>query len=168
VGWLIALSSFGGGSAADNAQVVKIVAQQWSFSPNTVTIPRGQTIDFELMSTDVHRGFNLPDFNLRADVVPGQTTKLRVTLDKAGTYGFHCDYFCGSGHEGTGRSSSVVIRVSPMACAAVMPASGVRWTRAHTSELARETARLAHEFDVLADGVRGTRARVSWCSVRLS
>jgi cytochrome c oxidase subunit 2 len=102
VGGLIALVACGGGNGggSDNAQVVKIEAQQWSFSPNTIMLSKGQTVDFELTSSDVHHGFNLPDFGVRADIVPGQTSKVRVTLDKAGMYNFHCDYFCGSGHEG--------------------------------------------------------------------
>lgn len=106
---LVACSACGGGgSGTDDAQVVKVVAQQWSFSPNTINVKQGQTVDFEVTSTDVHHGFNLPDFGMRADVVPGQTTKVRVTFDKAGMYNFHCDYYCGSGHEGM--SGEIVVQ----------------------------------------------------------
>jgi cytochrome c oxidase subunit 2 len=100
VACLLAFAACGGDGGTDNAQVVTITAQQWSFSPNTITLAKGQTVDFELTSNDVHHGFNLPDFGVRADVVPGRTSKVRVTLDKAGTFNFHCDYYCGSGHEG--------------------------------------------------------------------
>jgi cytochrome c oxidase subunit 2 len=44
-------------------------------------------------------GFNLADFNARADVIPGKTTTVRVTPDKTGSFTFVCDIFCGSGHE---------------------------------------------------------------------
>ena len=44
-------------------------------------------------------GFNLPDFGVRADIVPGKTTRLRLVPDKLGTFIFLCDVFCGSGHE---------------------------------------------------------------------
>ena len=94
------LCACGGGDTPDSAQVVPMTAQQWSFSPNVVKLTKGATVEFALTSNDVHHGFNLPDFNVRADVVPGRTTKVRVTLDKAGTFTFHCDYYCGSGHEG--------------------------------------------------------------------
>ncbi|HLK39561.1 MAG TPA: cupredoxin domain-containing protein [Polyangiaceae bacterium] len=107
--WLVAFAACGGGDGGpDDAQVIKVVAQQWSFSPNTITVLRGQTVDFEVTSSDVHHGFNLPDFGMRADVVPDQTTKVRVTFDKPGTYNFHCDYYCGSGHEGM--SGQVVVQ----------------------------------------------------------
>lgn len=44
-------------------------------------------------------GFNVPDLGLRADIVPGQTTRLRIVPGKVGTFTFFCDVFCGTGHE---------------------------------------------------------------------
>jgi len=54
---------------------------------------------FELTGQDILMGFSIPDFNVRADVVPGQTVRLALTPDKTGTFDFLCDIFCGSGHE---------------------------------------------------------------------
>ena len=31
--------------------------------------------------------------------VPGQETRVDLTPDKVGTFSFHCDVFCGDGHE---------------------------------------------------------------------
>jgi cytochrome c oxidase subunit 2 len=36
---------------------------------------------------------------MRSDILPGVTTRLRFTPDKVGEFPFHCDIFCGSGHE---------------------------------------------------------------------
>ena len=44
-------------------------------------------------------GMNVPDFGVRSDIVPGKTTHLSFTPDKAGTFAFICDVFCGEGHE---------------------------------------------------------------------
>jgi cytochrome c oxidase subunit 2 len=33
------------------------------------------------------------------DIVPGKVATLRVTADKAGSFVFLCDIFCGTGHE---------------------------------------------------------------------
>ena len=44
-------------------------------------------------------GFSAPDFNVRADILPGMIDRVRITPDKAGTFEFVCDVFCGSGHE---------------------------------------------------------------------
>ena len=45
-------------------------------------------------------GFNVPDFGVRGDIIPGKTTRLDLTPDKTGTFTFLCDIFCGDGHEG--------------------------------------------------------------------
>jgi len=38
-------------------------------------------------------------YHVRADMVPGKTTRLRLVPDKTGTFVFLCDVFCGTGHE---------------------------------------------------------------------
>jgi cytochrome c oxidase subunit 2 len=53
-------------------------------------------------------GFSLPDFQTRADIVPGKVTRLRFTPDKAGSFTFLCDIFCGSGHETMNGTLNVV------------------------------------------------------------
>ncbi len=53
----------------------------------------------ELTTLDVVMGFDLPDFGVRSDIVPGAISRVRFTPDKAGTFTFHCDIFCGDGHE---------------------------------------------------------------------
>jgi cytochrome c oxidase subunit II len=44
-------------------------------------------------------GFNVPDLGLRADIIPGQTTRLRIVPGKVGQCPFFCDIFFGTGHE---------------------------------------------------------------------
>jgi cytochrome c oxidase subunit II len=93
----------GNGSDADGSagiEVIAISARQWAYEPNSIMLQKGVPVILELTSSDVHHGFNLPDLGVRADVLPGKPTRIRVTPDKAGTFSFHCDYYCGSGHEG--------------------------------------------------------------------
>jgi heme/copper-type cytochrome/quinol oxidase subunit 2 len=47
----------------------------------------------------VLHGFNIPDLGLRADLEPGETVRVRLVPEKAGTFEFHCDNFCGIDHE---------------------------------------------------------------------
>ena len=53
----------------------------------------------ELTSLDRAHGFAVAELGLRIDVEPGKSTRVRVVPDKVGTFLFHCDVFCGSGHE---------------------------------------------------------------------
>jgi cytochrome c oxidase subunit 2 len=82
-----------------NDPVVKITAYQFSYSPDTVTLSEGVAVTLDLTSEDVHHGFNLPDFGIRADVLPGMHAQLRLVPDKKGSFTFLCDYYCGGGHE---------------------------------------------------------------------
>ena len=38
--------------------------------------------------------------NLEANIQPGKPARVAFTPQKPGRYDFHCDVFCGSGHEG--------------------------------------------------------------------
>jgi cytochrome c oxidase subunit 2 len=47
----------------------------------------------------VTHGFNISELGLRVDLEPGETARVRLVPEKAGTFEFHCDNFCGLDHE---------------------------------------------------------------------
>ncbi len=75
-------------------------AKQWEFSPSTITVNQGERVVLTITSSDVTHGFLLPEFNAAAELVAGQATKVEFTADKAGTFTFSCNKFCGDGHSG--------------------------------------------------------------------
>jgi cytochrome c oxidase subunit II len=98
---LLAGSALGGAArlAADQPTEIRIGAQKFEFHPNKVTARRGQPLVLVLTSEDRIHGFKMPDFGVRTDIVPGQETRVRLLPDKAGSFAFLCDVFCGDGHE---------------------------------------------------------------------
>ena len=100
---LIALASLGVYVSAQSAEpkekLIRITAKKFDYSPGEVRLKKGEPVILELRSEDILMGFNLPDFNVREDIVPGKVTRLRLTPAKTGTFVFLCDIFCGSGHE---------------------------------------------------------------------
>jgi len=64
-----------------------------------VKVKRGEPVTFVLTSIDRIHGFKMPDFGVRTDIVPDQETRLTITPEKAGSFVFFCDIFCGDGHE---------------------------------------------------------------------
>jgi heme/copper-type cytochrome/quinol oxidase subunit 2 len=84
---------------AEPERVVKVSARKFVFTPAVLELRKGVPVTLELTTDDVFMGFNAPDFAVRADIVPGKTTRIRFTPDKAGTFPFLCDVFCGDGHE---------------------------------------------------------------------
>ena len=85
--------------AATAERVIPVVAKKFAFVPNEIRVRRGETVILQLSAPEVPMGFNLADFRQRVDIVPGKTATLRFTADKAGSFVFLCDVFCGTGHE---------------------------------------------------------------------
>lgn len=84
---------------AQEEQLIKITAKQFEYSPNAFTVKKGTPVVLEFTSLDRLHGFSCPALKIRSDIPPGKTTTLRFVPDKTGTFPFHCDNFCGSGHE---------------------------------------------------------------------
>lgn len=80
-------------------RVIKVVAKKFEFVPGTIRVKRGETVVLHFSAPEVPMGFNLPDFKVRTDIMPGTVAKLQLTADKAGSFTFLCDVFCGKGHE---------------------------------------------------------------------
>ena len=84
----------------ETEKVVQITAKRFEYSPDNITLKKGVPVVLEFISLDRLHGFNCPGLGIRSDIFPDKKTKLRFIPDKVGTFLFHCDNFCGSGHEG--------------------------------------------------------------------
>jgi cytochrome c oxidase subunit 2 len=80
-------------------QVIKMSVKRFEYVPREIALKKGVPVVLEITSLDVPHGFNLPDLKVRADIIPGQVTRVRLVPDRAGTFTFRCDVFCGTGHE---------------------------------------------------------------------
>jgi cytochrome c oxidase subunit 2 len=86
--------------AADNEQVIHVTAKKFEYSPKEISVKKGVPVVLEFTSLDRMHGFDCPGLKIRTDIKPGQVNRLRFVPDKTGTFPFHCDDFCGVGHEG--------------------------------------------------------------------
>ncbi len=78
---------------------MRLTAKRFEYEPARIVLKRGQPVDVELVSLDCRHGFNAPGLGLRSDIVPGAPGHLRFVPQSVGTFAFHCDVFCGDGHE---------------------------------------------------------------------
>ena len=86
--------------AADQKEIViKITAKKFEYSPSSIKIKKGIPVILELTSLDRLHGFNCPKLGVRTDIEPGKVSRVRILAQEAGVYEFHCDIFCGDGHE---------------------------------------------------------------------
>lgn len=65
---------------------------------NEIHLPVGVPVELELLSTDVIHSFWVPNLHGKRDLIPGQTTSLRLRADREGTYFGQCAEFCGMQH----------------------------------------------------------------------
>jgi cytochrome c oxidase subunit 2 len=84
---------------ASQEQVVKISAKRFEYSPSVIKVKVNAPVVLELTSLDRVHGFAIPDLKLEAQIKPGEVTRVRFVPEKTGTFAFHCNVFCGSGHE---------------------------------------------------------------------
>lgn len=90
----------------ENELTVKAVGFQWGWrfeyeggvvAPE-LTLPVDRPILMELESQDVLHSFWVPEFRVKQDLVPGQTTHIRFTPIETGEYSLGCAELCGLSH----------------------------------------------------------------------
>ena len=85
---------------AQSKQVIKVTAKKFEYSPSEIKVKKGVPVVLEFTSLDRLHGFACPALGIRSDIEPGKTSTIEFTPQTAGTFPFHCDNFCGSGHGG--------------------------------------------------------------------
>ncbi|NJR14650.1 MAG: hypothetical protein HC785_02380 [Calothrix sp. CSU_2_0] len=70
-------------------------------------VPIGADVQLNLAASDVIHSLWIPQFRLKQDAIPGQSTQLRFVATKPGTYPIVCTELCG-GYHGSMRSQVIV------------------------------------------------------------
>ena len=70
-------------------------------------VPVGADVQLNIAASDVIHSFWVPQFRLKQDAIPGQTTELRFVATRPGTYPIVCAELCG-GYHGSMRSQVIV------------------------------------------------------------
>jgi len=92
-------SNLGAAPEADGSVTVRIVAQQYSFTPQCLVVPAGVPVTFRATSSDVVHGFLITDTNINSMLEPGYVSTFKTTFDKPGEHLMPCHEYCGIGHE---------------------------------------------------------------------
>src|SRR3954465_14783 len=80
-------------AAQPTEQVIKVAVKKFEYAPSEIRLKKGVPVVLEFTTADVVMGFNVPDLNARADVVPGKVTRVRIVPGKTGVFTFFCDIF---------------------------------------------------------------------------
>lgn len=76
----------------------RIDARQFAYSPSELKVNPGDTVTFELVSTDVVHGLYVDGYDISVEADPGQTATLTFIADKPGSFRFRCNVTCGAMH----------------------------------------------------------------------
>ena len=93
--------------APKGAMDIYIVGKQWMWKAqhldgareiNELHVPIGRPVRLIMGSEDVIHSFSIPDFRVKADVVPGRYNHMWFTASKPGKYHIFCAQYCGTKH----------------------------------------------------------------------
>jgi cytochrome c oxidase subunit II len=89
------------------AQTIKAIGQQWFWTfehangtqeVGQLHVKAGVPYRFETVSKDVIHSFNIPDFTILMDAVPGRVNTVWNVFDQPGEYLIQCREYCGLLH----------------------------------------------------------------------
>jgi cytochrome c oxidase subunit II len=79
---------------------IDVVAANWKFTPNTITVHVGETQTIRVTSSEGVHGLQSDELGVKQAVIaPNKFTIVTFTApSKPGTYKIHCSIPCGAGH----------------------------------------------------------------------
>jgi heme/copper-type cytochrome/quinol oxidase subunit 2 len=83
---------------APQERTIRIDARQYAYSPSELKVNAGDTVNIQLVSTDVVHGLYVDGYNVSIEADPGQTKTLTFVADKPGSFRFRCNVTCGAMH----------------------------------------------------------------------
>lgn len=82
-----------------SVRTISVSVDNWSFSPATITVKKGEKITVKLTDVAGTHSFAVPGLGINQALTPGQATSVSIPTDKPGTYEFRCMIPCGEGHK---------------------------------------------------------------------
>jgi cytochrome c oxidase subunit II len=90
--------NLGSALEADGSVTLRIVANQYSFTPQCALVPIDTPIQIRATSADVVHGFSVAHTNVNMMLVPGYVSNFQTRFQRTGDLLMPCHEFCGVGH----------------------------------------------------------------------
>jgi cytochrome c oxidase subunit 2 len=102
--------NLGSAMEPDGSVTVRLVAQQYSFTPQCIVVPDNTPVTFRGTSADVIHGFIIADTNVNVMLEPGYISNFNTRFKKTGEHVMPCHEFCSVGHAGMWARVKVIDR----------------------------------------------------------
>ena len=83
---------------APQERTFRMEAGQFAYSPSVLKVNPGDTVNIQLVSSDVVHGLYVDGYDISVEADPGQTKTLSFVADKPGSFRFRCNVTCGAMH----------------------------------------------------------------------
>lgn len=85
---------------AQGKVTVRLIAQQYSFTPQCIVVPADTPVTFRGTATDAIHGFVVGRTNANVMLIPGFVATFTTRFTKQGELLMPCHEYCGTGHQG--------------------------------------------------------------------
>jgi len=92
-------TNLGSAVEPDGSVTVRVVGQQYSFTPQCIVVPTNTLITFRAASADVVHGFLIQNTNVNLMLVPGYVSTISTRFASPVESVMPCHEYCGSGHQ---------------------------------------------------------------------
>lgn len=79
-------------------QRIEVQAKRFSFSPDHITVKRGQPVTLVIHSDDVAHGLSIKPLNVNVEEQKGGSAEVTFVPEQSGKFEGECSRFCGAGH----------------------------------------------------------------------
>jgi cytochrome c oxidase subunit 2 len=108
-------ANLGSAVETDGSVTVRLVAQQYSFTPHCILVPADTRLTIRATSSDAVHGLLIQNTNINTMLVPGYISVQPARFDSPGDHLMPCQEFCGVGHEGMWATVKVIDKAEFMA-----------------------------------------------------
>jgi cytochrome c oxidase subunit 2 len=89
-----------GAGLAQDARVIEIAAERFTFTPSEIRVKAGTRLEIRLQSDDTAHGFHIVGTDVDIELPKRGRGVATVNFQpQAGRYTFECSRVCGAGHE---------------------------------------------------------------------
>lgn len=102
-------TSGGSPTTASNTKEVQVVASEYSFNPDSISLLKGDKVSLTFRNTGkLPHNLTIADLGVKTKTIPGgQSDTIEFTADTSGTFSFYCSI---SGHKALGMEGVLEVK----------------------------------------------------------
>jgi cytochrome c oxidase subunit 2 len=91
-------TNLGSVAESDGTVTVRVLANQYSFTPSCLLVPKDTPVRIRGTAADVVHGFSISKTNVNLMLIPGYISNFRTRFEHTGEHVMPCHEYCGVGH----------------------------------------------------------------------